>query len=289
MGYPVRNSEFETQNSPPPSDTGWRGAESQPTLCQSFIVGLCFYTRLPLGHLVPYSQAALNASSRFLSLYGMLIGSLGALITAIMLPFFSVSIAVLLGMVATVLLTGAFHEDGLADVADGFGGGWQAEQVLTIMKDSRVGTYGSITLFFVLFLKGSALAALCSRSGYLMMASLIVAHALSRGGLISTLSHYPYVQADKLSKAKPVTESIPSNAVLVNVLTGIGLSLFFFGMLGIPLWIASFAFHWVGGRAVATRLGGYTGDCLGAIQQIVELMIYLVICGAADVLHLGLF
>ena len=111
-----------------------------------FCLALSFFSRIPVPASTPYSPELLNQSSRYLSLVGLLLGALQALVllaTAQLLPF---SIAVLLALMAGLVLTGAFHEDGLADTADGLGGGLSLERKLEIMKDSRVGTYGLVAL-----------------------------------------------------------------------------------------------------------------------------------------------
>jgi adenosylcobinamide-GDP ribazoletransferase len=187
-------------------------------------------------------------------------------------------------MATTIYLTGAFHEDGLADSVDGFGGGWGKEQVLTIMQDSRLGTYGAVALFLMLFAKFQTLN---SMFPVLISLALIVGHALSRLCAVWVMVTANYVKST--GKAKPLATQIkngdlfvanvfgllPYFALLVLLLFGFDdvqyMALDFVWMTLLPV-VASW-FWW---RAtLLKRIGGYTGDTLGATQQITELAFYL--------------
>ena len=115
-----------------------------------FFGALRFFTRLPVPAWVGHSPAALNHSARYFPLVGLVVGLLGALVFAFASFFLPKTLAVLLAMAATLLATGAFHEDGWADMVDGFGGGWTRERTLEIMKDSSIGSYGTIALALML-------------------------------------------------------------------------------------------------------------------------------------------
>lgn len=122
-----------------------------------FFNALRFFTRMPVPRWVGHSTDLLNHSARYFPLVGWLVGLVGAagfLIVGLALP---VSLAIVLSMAATIRFTGAFHEDGFGDVCDGFGGGWDRAQVLSIMKDSRIGAYGAIGLVLMLIAKFLAL------------------------------------------------------------------------------------------------------------------------------------
>jgi len=182
-------------------------------------------------------------------------------------------------MVATILATGAFHEDGFADSCDGLGGGWQAEQVLSIMKDSRVGTYAVIGLMSLLGIKFLALAELSSVSLSALLFCMIAAHTVSR--LIASLmiDSYEYVQDANTSKSKPVTDSSLSSpdqhatfiisAIPVLLLACVALIPTLLSVLSAVIVGKTFA------RYSKKRIGGITGDILGAIQQLSELAFYL--------------
>jgi cobalamin-5'-phosphate synthase (EC 2.7.8.26) len=119
-----------------------------------FLIAVMFLTRLPVGRWVRYEQSLLAHCTVYFPLVGAGVGAFGAGVLWLGAMLVPLPLAVLLSMLSTVLLTGAFHEDGLADSADGFGGASDAARVLEIMRDSRIGTYGAIALWFLLTTKG---------------------------------------------------------------------------------------------------------------------------------------
>ena len=114
------------------------------------LLAISFFTRIPVKLKVDVTASMLNQASRYFALVGVLIGGCSAVAYYLSATLLPVEIALLISMFCSVLLTGAFHEDGWADVWDGFGGGWTVENKLNIMKDSRLGTYGAAALFFIL-------------------------------------------------------------------------------------------------------------------------------------------
>ena len=176
-------------------------------------------------------------------------------------------------MMISLLLTGCFHEDGLADTCDGLGGGWEQKQKLAIMKDSRLGTYGAAGLWFTLMLKYSLLNALSSTDIIIM---LLVAHPLSRS--VSTVMIYllPNVSDDNTAKVKPLAESLQKQDLLINLLLGCGGLLLVFSQ---ALWLVMIliTFVMLFRLFLLKQINGFTGDTLGASQQIAELLIYLTV------------
>jgi adenosylcobinamide-GDP ribazoletransferase len=235
-----------------------------------FFTALGYFTRVPVPRWVGYEPHYLNAAARYFPLVGVLVGGLGALVYLAALRVFPPSVAVLLSMAATLLVTGAFHEDGLADCCDAFGGAYTREDVLRIMHDSRIGAFGAIALVIALALKWQTLAALPPlRAAGLMIA----AHAASRTCAISYLATLDYVRAE--GKAKPVAQRLSGAAFAWAAVFGLP-ELFWpdwrFGCAALMmLAVLRFAM----GRYFVRRMGGYTGDCLGFAQQIFELAIYL--------------
>ncbi len=240
----------------------------------TFIIALTFLTRLPIP-IKNYSDSKLHSSVVYYPLVGLVIGGLIALIYSIALFVFSDPIAIILSMIFGFYLTGGFHEDGLADVCDGFGGGITVERKLEIMKDSRLGTYGTLGLVSVLLLKYTTLTQLSD-----VICALIVAHATSRAFAASIIFSSNYVQLDSLSKVKPVAKQMSAFTLSIILLqTGIGLILLgmYYSSLFIPI-ILLFCLIVI--RQLLIRwfhyhLTGYTGDCLGFAQQIFEITIYL--------------
>ena len=227
-----------------------------------------------------YSQALLSQSNRYFSLVGLLLGFLLSISYIVFSYAFNPVISILLMMAISLLLTGAFHEDGLADMADGFGGGYGADQCLTIMKDSRIGTYGAVTLIMAFTLKFSLLLELSSMQFNqlpIILFALILSQSLSRAVAASLISQIPYVSDEQTSKSKPLASS-QSLADLV-ILLFIGcLPLWFFPIeIIISCLLVLISFQWIFKRYLLKKIGGFTGDCLGAAQQISELLILLVL------------
>lgn len=248
---------------------------------QSFLLALGFFTRIPVPAMPDFQERDLNQSAKYFPLVGLLVGVFGALAylaTSTVLPH---SLAVLISMMATVYLTGAFHEDGLADSADGLGGGWAREKILMIMQDSRLGTYGAVALFFVLLVKFQLLDHL---SITWLPWLLVVAHAWSRLCAVWLMAVLDYTKP--AGKAKPLATSViardlaianlfgllPLLALLMRLhgdYTAIKISYLF----GILLLTSAIIFIWWQ-RKLTKWIGGYTGDTLGAIQQMTEVMVY---------------
>jgi adenosylcobinamide-GDP ribazoletransferase len=235
-----------------------------------FFTALGYFTRVPVPRWVGYEPHYLNAAARYFPLVGVLVGGLGALVYLTALRVFPPSVAVLLSMAATLLVTGAFHEDGLADCCDAFGGAYTREDVLRIMHDSRIGAFGAIALVIALALKWQTLAALPPfRAAGLMIA----AHAASRTCAISYLATLDYVRAE--GKAKPVAQRLSGAAFAWAALCGLPALLWPDWRFACAALMMLAVLRFAMGRYFVRRLGGYTGDCLGFAQQISELAIYL--------------
>lgn len=236
---------------------------------QLFFTALAFFTRIPCMAWSRYSEEYLNQAARYFPLVGTLVGAVAALVYVAASHLLPLSLAVLFSMVSTLLLTGAFHEDGLGDAADGLGGGWEKEQILAIMKDSRIGSYGAIALVMALLIKFQSLASLPRP---LVPAVLVAGHSLSRFAAVLLIYFQDYVR--ETGKAKPLAQHISTGGLLVAVLFGMAP----LTLLEIKLWWALLPVVLVAAwlaRKLARRLGGYTGDCLGAMQQLCELVFYL--------------
>jgi adenosylcobinamide-GDP ribazoletransferase len=239
------------------------------------LVALMFFTRIPLPRWVPFDAARLNGAARYFPLVGLLVGAVAALVYGVAVNLWSPALALVLATAASVLLTGAFHEDGFADVCDGFGGGWDREQILTIMKDSRIGTYGTVGLGLLFAGKFFALEALDNAG--LVVPALLAGHAWSRLLATSYLVDHEYVREDTQSRAKPLATKLTLQQLGVAALLVAPL------VLLVSLWqllwiaVALLIWRWWFGRYIKRRIGGYTGDCLGAAQQVAEVVNYLVL------------
>jgi adenosylcobinamide-GDP ribazoletransferase len=244
-----------------------------------FFIALQFLTRVPVPAWVGFQPAWLHQSARHFPAVGLCVGALAALVLWGAAHCWSALIAVLLSMAATVWATGAFHEDGLADTCDGLGGAVTREKALAIMKDSRLGTYGAVGLLLVLALKAAALHALALRDLLVVLALLPLAHAWSRAATVVLLRALPYGGDAEHAKAKPMAQQVDGHGLALAlawaVIAGTGAAVFV--NLEVLLWAllaAAAVTAWMA-RWLQRRLGGYTGDALGATQQFTELAIYL--------------
>jgi len=235
------------------------------------LLAISFFTRIPVRLPADITPAQLNKASRYFALVGLLVGLICSLFYMVSVEFLPKSIAVLIAMAVSLLVTGAFHEDGWADVWDGFGGGWSIEQKLDIMKDSRLGTYGAAALFIILLLKFQSLMALASP-----IIALILANTLSRVVATSLIYNMPYVALDATSKVKPLAQHLSSKSLSFLLVTGLLVSLWFLPLMEcLLLFAVLFVFRAILVAWFTRQLGGYTGDCLGAAQQSSEVVIYL--------------
>ena len=237
-----------------------------------FFTAVMFFTRIPCPSFTDHDPEYLNRSSKYFTLVGILLGALCGFSFWLSIQVFSPSIAILLSMAASLLLTGAFHEDGLADVCDGFGGGWTKLKILDIMKDSRVGTYGLVGLGLVLAIKFVALNEMPIEMVVLV---LISGHAISRLTSVSLIYTDEYAREDLLSKSKPLATKMSHADYLIVAFFGLTPLLlmknYWIFLSIIPLILVKLYFS----RYFNKWIGGYTGDCLGAVQQIAEIVYYL--------------
>lgn len=235
------------------------------------LTAIQYFTRLPVPRWTGYSERRLNDAVRYFPLVGILVGLVAGLVFVLALTVFPQPVAVLLAMVAGILLTGCFHEDGLADACDGLGGGWDKRQALAIMKDSRIGSYGVLGLAFALALKFAALSALPAAR---FLAVAVAAHAFSRFMAVSVMATQRYVRDDDSARARPVAQSISSAGLACAALFALA-PLAWLGSAGIAGAAGALALRLAAARYLYHRIGGYTGDCLGAVQQITEIGFYL--------------
>jgi adenosylcobinamide-GDP ribazoletransferase len=241
-----------------------------------FFIALQFFTRLPIPSWVGFEANWLQHASRYFPLVGCVVGAIAAAVyyaVALVLP---APVAAVLSTAASIYITGAFHEDGFADTCDGLGGGLTRERALEIMKDSRVGAYGAIGIVCMLAAKLSALATLPPGQA---VAALLLAHPLSRLAATSLIWKLEYVRGE--GKAKPLAHRMTNAEFAIAALgaclpaallvaagwsTPLAILAAVAGALAATLWL---------GRLFVRRLGGYTGDCLGAVQQLAEALIYV--------------
>ena len=231
-----------------------------------------FFTRITCPKWVDHDPAYLQKSSKYFPLVGLVVGSVGALVFFLAHFLFSIEISLLLSMSSTIFVTAGFHEDGFADVCDGFGGGWTKEKILMIMKDSRLGTYGVSGLILMLGIKFAALREMTPAN---ISMAIITSHALSRFMATTLLYTHPYVRDNDTSKIKPTAKSMETSQLVIAGILGI-VPLFIFQSYWVFLAIIpAYLSKMYLGRKFTKWIGGQTGDCAGAVQQVSEVIIYL--------------
>ncbi|MGH6717354.1 MAG: adenosylcobinamide-GDP ribazoletransferase [Bradyrhizobium sp.] len=234
-------------------------------------VSLC--TRVPVAPAIPASEGEIARAIWALPLAGLLIGLAGAVVywlaTRVHLP---PQAAAVLALATTILLTGAMHEDGLADTADGFGGGKTREDKLRIMRDSRIGTFGACALVISLMLRWSAISDMPNPGS--VAVALVVAHTASRAMLPAFMRLVPTARTDGLSAGAgrpPIRSAIIAAGLgAVCLAAGLGTSAMFVGLLTLAAIGAALA--WLSLKQV----GGQSGDVLGAVEQIAEAAVLLI-------------
>jgi adenosylcobinamide-GDP ribazoletransferase len=235
---------------------------------QLFWLALSFYTRLPCPKNLDYSK--LPQATIYLPLIGWLVGGASAITFYAAQFLWSPMIAILLALISGIFVTGAFHEDGFADVCDGFGGGYDKTRILTIMKDSAIGVYGALGLGLLLALKIGVLISLPIEK---LPVILISAHCISRLMPLFLMYFYDYARIENSKSQIAVYKPTQTDLIFAAFLAVLPLFLLpmicWFSILSIGL--ASVFL----GRYFYKHIGGYTGDCLGATQQVCETIFYL--------------
>jgi adenosylcobinamide-GDP ribazoletransferase len=246
-------------------------------LARDIRIAILICTRLPLGSPAQVESPDLVRAGWAFPVAGALVGAAGAL------AFFVASelglppqIAAALALVATLFVTGGLHEDGLADTADGLGGGWDREQKLEIMHDSRLGTYGACALVMSLLLRWAALASMNNPEPAAV--ALIAAHVAARAALPAFMHVIPPARADGLSVR--VGQPALQSAALAAVIGTLALA-----PLGLQAMLIGIVLNTAAGTMMAwlclRQIGGQTGDVLGALEQVIETLILLTAVAAS--------
>ena len=261
-----------------------------------FLSAIMFLTRIRVPQTVDHSPEYLGQAPRYFPVVGWIVGIVSALFYLVGSRFISTDAGVIAAIIAGIFVTGAFHEDGFADVCDGFGGGWTKEKILEIMKDSRIGAYGAIGLIALLgskfilikelpaFTPALSLAASASEptapwnvfyDHRIAILAIICAHSLSRLMPVLVMQTSTYAGISDLSKSGTMTgRRLPPAGLVAAIVFAVVPFAFLpwhYLLVIAPVLYATFELN----RFFKRWIGGYTGDCLGAIQQVSEIIIYL--------------
>jgi adenosylcobinamide-GDP ribazoletransferase len=239
-------------------------------MIRRFFIALQFLTRLPVPRALNSSETDVGKAAAFFPLVGVIVGGGAALVFVVLQRVLPLPASVFFAIVFAAFLTNGFHEDGLADTFDGFGGGWTKDRVLEIMRDSRIGTYGTLALIFTIFGKFTFLSSLPPGQ---IWRWLIVAHTASRWTILPLCAWLPYARAEGQGKlvAKQVgaLEVVTATATLL-----VALLLLPWRAALVALLLTSLVTV-LSGLYFRTRLEGITGDCLGATNQLTEVGLYV--------------
>jgi adenosylcobinamide-GDP ribazoletransferase len=258
----------------PRRGAGFGVARGRPV--KGFLGAVSFLTRVPTGT-GPREPAEL---ARFVPWFPMVGAGVGLVVAAVyaaghrlLPPLPAATVAV----VAGIVLTGAFHEDGLGDTADAFAGGWDRESTIRILKDPRLGTFGVLAVAAGLLLRVGAVAALAPGAA---LAALPAAHALSRATAVATMTAFPAAAETGLGAAYAL--ALSRRRALLGAAAGLGIALALLGT--VALWAAAVTAvpAWLLGRLAVRRIGGVTGDLLGAVQQLGEVLVLLAAVAAGQ-------
>jgi len=243
-------------------------------ICQ-LAAAITFFTRIPVWRVMSIPEENYARIIGFWPLTGWITGGITAAAWLGFSMIFPPVLAIILAFVVRILLTGGFHEDGLGDFFDGFGGGSTKTDVLRIMKDSQVGSYALIGMIVYYLLLVNTLLAI---PGELVITVIFVADPLSKLLTAVMINYLPYARTQSESKSKTLFNKLTPGKFVLACLSGfiplflfLDLSLWFSALL--PFCLVFFLFFYV-----KKRIGGYTGDICGATALLCELGFYLAVC-----------
>jgi adenosylcobinamide-GDP ribazoletransferase len=243
-----------------------------------FLLALSFFSRLPMAKHIEYSPSKMRRAVRYFPLVGWILATILVAVYSITQPLVGSSPALCLLIILSILMTGALHEDGLADTFDGFFGGYTPERKLAIMKDSRIGTYGTCALVMALLSKFILLSALAEQ-GWLVV-GLFIAYPLSRAMAISLVQDMGYISNQvpgSASKSDTLAKPFSPKGLSLVVITGAAACILLPFLTAIYLLVGCLTLRYWLRFWMTKHINGYTGDCLGTAQQLQELLIYIII------------
>src|SRR5258708_34126883 len=239
-------------------------------MIRRFFVALQFLTRLPVPRALNSAETDIGKAAAFFPLIGVMVGGGAALVFIGLQRVLPLTPSVFCAIVFTALITNGFHEDGLADSFDGFGGGWTKDRVLEIMRDSRIGTYGTLALIFVILGKLTFLSLLTPGQ---IWRWLIVAHTASRWTILPLCACLPYARAE--GQGKLVAKQVGILEITIGTFTLLLLLILIPWQAALAALLVTTLVTLLSGLFFRTRLQGITGDCLGAANQLTEVGLYL--------------
>ena len=239
-------------------------------MIRRFLIAVQFLTRLPLSRSLNSSESDIAKASAFFPLVGIIVGGATALVLVALQKILPLSASVLCAVIFAAFLTNGFHEDGLADSFDGFGGGWTKDRVLEIMRDSRIGTYGSLALIFLIFGKVMFLSALPPGQ---IWRWLIIGHTAARWTTLPLCVWLPYARVE--GQGKLVAKQVGVLEVIIGTVTLLAVFAILPWQAALAASLVTIIIALISGLYYRRRIHGITGDCLGATNQLTEIGLYL--------------
>src|SRR5258705_12659896 len=239
-------------------------------MIRRFFIAIQFLTRLPVARTLNSSETDIGKAAAFFPLVGVIVGGGAALVFALLQRVLPVPASVLCAICFAAFITNGFHEDGLADSFDGFGGDWTKDRVLEIMRDSRIGTYGTLALIFVILGKVNFLSVLPQGQ---IWRWLIVAHTASRWTILPLCAWLPYARAE--GQGKLVAKQVGIAEIIIGTLTLLLIFILLPWQAALAALLVTTLVTLLSGLYFRARLQGITGDCLGASNQLTEVGLYL--------------
>ncbi len=230
---------------------------------------LTFYTIIPSPIYIDYTKHKLSDVSMYLPIIGWLVGLFSWLVYYVAQLILPQSIAVVLSITSAIIITGGLHEDGLADTCDAFGGGYSKDQILNIMKDSSIGAFGTISLILVILIKYLSLIEV-NNIAY----TLIAGHSISRYICITFM--YTDVYILKANSKCNINSKLSFTRLLLASFFGLIPLILYYDYKVIFILVPMFILRQLAKYIFIRKIGGYTGDLLGAVQQISEVLFYLI-------------
>jgi adenosylcobinamide-GDP ribazoletransferase len=248
------------------------GAAPVQRLGKEMLVAFQFLTRIPLPS-ISFEADALSRAIKFFPLVGLVVGAGAALLHSLLLPHLSRPLVALIVLTYLVLITGCLHEDGLADVADGFGGGWSRDQILIILRDSRIGSYGATALVLSLLARYVLLVSLPLEH---FAAYVISAHVLSRWSSLPLSYFLPSARQNDGQGARIARLTTLSSLIVGSIFT-LAIVILALRWSAVAPVLAALLAIVLSGWFYSRKIQGVTGDCFGATNQLTEIAVYL--CG----------
>jgi len=239
-------------------------------MIRRFFIAIQFLTRLPVARTLNSSETDIGKAAAFFPLVGVIVGGGAALVFLGLERILPLPASLFCAIVFAAIITNGFHEDGLADSFDGFGGGWTKDRVLEIMRDSRIGTYGTLALILIVLGKLNFLSSLPPGQ---IWRWLIVAHTASRWTILPLCASLPYARAE--GQGKLVAKQVGVLEIIIGTVTLLLVLILLPWRAALAALLVTTLVTLLSGLYFRARLQGITGDCLGAANQLTEVGLYL--------------